>query len=569
MLSSSITSVRAALQRQQELVDGAKDSSSKDLARQLLVAHGDRRAVEGRVEASEAVLVKLASKMQHALTGKGATNTGQRLRAVARAARQLGMSVDSDAADVFLSHPTFYVEINFDAEDDDVVKDLKITHNRSGDEERDAAILGDLQNGRMAEFLAGMQRICELHGPDEEEADSKEEPTKFSALCALEADMLAIHAVERSNLSLKDLVLRGHGMMRPRLGGQMLRLAYFGAPTQLGDAAAVGEGDHSEAAWKAATHALTLGVTSLPSKRGGGGGSGEVYSRIPLSGRQRLVGPSKKQKEANVDVAGFEFDRTEETSPTPPPCISLLQLEEPLATSVRTAKKLASIASKGQVAATDFDRNGDGDGVGGSAAAANAREKEEAWNHLPSVQALIVGENPPTTTTHGCTYRFAARRSCRGVWLETAHVGRAEQLHPILQLLRQQQTFNVLLKSCTEDTVAESDDSRSTCTVEVSSTAPSSIQLNSFLPELSAMLCVEITIEVGGAISCVASSSAKAPLGDGTGAFKRLTENLSIPAMMQEYLIAATPQGSAASKRAAQGGAAAGDGRSDKRGRNV
>ena len=64
--------------------------------RQLLVAHGDRLAVEGKVEASEAMLARLASKMQHALTGKGATNTGQRYRAVARAAKELGMTVDKD-----------------------------------------------------------------------------------------------------------------------------------------------------------------------------------------------------------------------------------------------------------------------------------------------------------------------------------------------------------------------------------------------------------------------------------------------------------------------------------------
>ena len=83
-------------------------------------------------------------------------------------------------------------------------------------------------------------------------------------------------------------------------GGQMLRLAYFGSPLQLasvvdggggggggGGTAAAGGGDHSEGAWSAAVHALTLGVANLPTVSSG---SGERGSRIPLSGRQRFVG---------------------------------------------------------------------------------------------------------------------------------------------------------------------------------------------------------------------------------------------------------------------------------------
>ena len=527
--------------------------------------------------------------MQHALTGKGATNTGQRYRAVAHAAKQLGMTVDKDEADVFLSHPTFYVEINFDGEDDDVVKDLKITHNRSGEEERDAAVLSDLQNGRMVEFLAGMRRICELHGPDEEEADGKEEPTKFSALCALEADMLAIHAAERSDLSVKELVLQGHGLMQPRLGGQMLRLAYFGSPTLLasvvggggaadagggggggGAAAAAGHGNHSESAWAAAAHALTLGVATLPAASSS---AGEMSSRIPLSGRQRFTGKSTKKKEGSdgggIGRAGFEFDQGEETIPRPPPCIALLQLEKPLATSISTAERLTMIASAGRSATG----GGAAAGAGGGLAT-----QDDGWSHLPSVQTLVVGANPRPTKSCGCTYRFAggqgkgARSSCRGMWLETAQIGRAEQLHSVLQLLRQQQTFNALLKSCTEQShAANSGDGRSNggdiaCTVEVSSTAPALIQLNTFLPKLSAMLCVEITVGLGGTITCDVSSSAKDPLGDGTGAFERLPNSLSIPTMMQEYLAAVAPQGGAAtaSKRVASDGAK----RGNKRGRN-
>ena len=49
----------------------------------------------------------------------------------------------------------------------------------------------------------------------------------------LQADLLAINKLETEGLPVSEVLLRGHGVMIPRSGAQLLKIAYFATNTQL------------------------------------------------------------------------------------------------------------------------------------------------------------------------------------------------------------------------------------------------------------------------------------------------------------------------------------------------
>jgi hypothetical protein len=132
--------------------------------------------------------------------------------------------------------------------------------------------------------------------------------------------------------------------------------------------------------------------------------------------------------------------------------------------------------------------------------------------------------------------------------VEAIPISRAEQLHSILQVLRQQHVFNALLRSCTTNgsnvTAGGGGGAVGKGVVEVSSTAPDRIQLNTMHAALSAMICVELNIELGGEVECSVTSSATGAAAGTRGdaaCFNNLATTLAIPDAMAAYLSSVAP----------------------------
>eukprot|EP00039_Didymoeca_costata_P005970 m.86286 g.86286 ORF g.86286 m.86286 type:complete len:603 (+) comp13051_c0_seq2:270-2078(+) len=460
--------------------------------RQFLNAHAKKFTAVRKVETASTMISRCSEKIQAALEQDGSFDVQHVFNSVSQSIKTLGMTADQTDGTFYFMCPRFFIEVSADKTG---FQSLKVVHTfTEGREEQDVAMLQMLQRADISGFYEAVNRLNMLHESDE---DPEVKFTMFSSLCSLESDIQEINKLEMQKLGFWKCLTEGHGIIDPRCGGKLLRMAYFATKSDIPNVDQA-DGLHEDL-WPSVKY-LRVRVANVEGS----------FVRKGLTGKNSFLGEDTTATNSPYPVPmKFTTDNDNQKK-----YVGVLELQKPLPVAHSIVNEIMQVTTGGEVSISDS-------------------------SFLPRVQDMLQKSKTPAFI-NGCKYRFAPypekefRRICSALLVESIPISSSQDIFTVLRLLRQQETFNRLLESCTTSDTDIENGNESGPVVEISSLAPQFIELSTYYN--STMLRVEIKVALGGSITADVQSSNNSGLEVTESALSSLKFTLHIPALIQSIL---------------------------------
>lgn len=375
-------------------------------------------------------------------------------------------------------------------------------------------MLALLAAGDFDGVYAAIGRLEQIHRPHPTlEEDSSD---RFNKLLVFEKEITEICSTEADTHSPAAVLSRGHGIVRPRLGSQVLRLAYVSPHKTAGP-------ELTGTPWVYRYHSPTQNDPA----------------ETLAAATERLFGAVDT---AYVDIMVADASTTMDTLPPSEKlatCIAAPRGSEDGATSVLTFEAYAGppdtlftlsllpaqpVFCHTEIAMDIFEvaygrPPSHGGADAGRMGVAGPRD---------FLSAVIEQSGGPAA---GSPFHFYPRKGCSGgVMLERVDIRSTRQLLAVLQRLRQQLVVNALLKSCVQAASAGSVQA-----AELSLVGPGHITLQLQHPVTERLCSVDISVQINGDVGCRITTlpSDPAPCSD-ADFLSALQDRLSIPEALEK-----------------------------------
>eukprot|EP00053_Salpingoeca_punica_P006412 m.60693 g.60693 ORF g.60693 m.60693 type:complete len:529 (-) comp13679_c0_seq1:89-1675(-) len=463
----------------------ANVESSAD-AHQLPFTNKDRLNKRAELTTRHDMLADCEYRLQQAVWGSELSQ--ERVAGeLQRICTTLGIDYVLTRPNIFLSKYTFFVEICLAAESSATPAhpvEACTVYLADLPEEKDAHMLSLLSSGKFDEFKACLKAIMDLN---ECWSHTEQHRDVCNAIHTFEVDLAAASNSELTHHPLKDVLMQGHGLVRPHCGGVNPCVVFFAsAPT----------------IWKASL-AQQLGMSladNIANIIRQGGVWMEMVPEIGGPNQTLAIKPTFVRADAALGTAVFDDSVARSSNPL----VVALRLSRPIVVPLSIFEELCALSLSFSMGVTGVPL--------------------QSLYMSQSSLGKAIGQH------QGLRVWFAANCApLTGVVIHRVLVSSASSVLAILEILRQLLVFEALCESCVDH-----NDQEFAGEVEVDMAGSFLLTVTALNPTSKRLLSVVVSVGSGGSITAkqMAASSGETTRSD-TELSLLLTETMSIPALVR------------------------------------